>query len=94
MSMVVEHADFPELVLDGTRLDPPGPPQDEQAARGVLVTTSRHGRSSRETAHRNGRCLDLVDGRNPTALRLEHLGIDALIGLPELPPRRQSGDVT
>ncbi|GAA2123654.1 hypothetical protein GCM10009759_74830 [Kitasatospora saccharophila] len=27
-----------------------------------------------------------IDGRNPKALLLEHLGIDALIGLPKLPP--------
>ncbi|WP_156178563.1 restriction endonuclease [Saccharothrix sp. ST-888] len=67
--------------------------QDKQAARGVLVTTSWYGKSSWETVHRNGQRLDLIDGRNLKALLLEHLGIDALIGLPKLPPGWQPSDV-
>ncbi|MGW4806918.1 restriction endonuclease [Kitasatospora sp. NPDC004272] len=67
--------------------------QDKQAARGVLVTTSWYGKSSWEIAHRNGQRLDLIDGRNLKALLLEHLGLDALIGLPKLPPGWQPGDV-
>ncbi|WP_051731566.1 restriction endonuclease [Kitasatospora phosalacinea] len=67
--------------------------QDKQAARGVLVTTSWYGKSSWETAHRNGQRLDLIDGRNLKSLLLEHLGIDALIGLPKLPPGRQPDDI-
>ncbi|MFB7949213.1 restriction endonuclease [Kitasatospora phosalacinea] len=38
--------------------------QDKQAACGVLVTISWYGKSSRETAHRRGQRLDLIDGRN------------------------------
>ncbi|MFC8719549.1 restriction endonuclease [Kitasatospora sp. NPDC057198] len=68
--------------------------QDKQAARGVLVTTSWYGKMSREIAHRNGQRLDLIDGRNLKALLLEHLGIDALIGLPKLPPGWHPDDVS
>ncbi|GAA1226846.1 hypothetical protein GCM10009665_16740 [Kitasatospora nipponensis] len=67
--------------------------QDKQAARGVLVTTSWYGKTSWETAHRNGQRLDLIDGRNLKALLLEHLGVDALISLSKLPPGWQPGDV-
>ncbi|MFD5564354.1 restriction endonuclease [Kitasatospora griseola] len=55
----------------------------KKTTRGVLVTTSWYGKLSWETAHRND--LTLADGRNLKALPLEHLGIDALIGLPKIP---------
>lgn len=78
----------PEVVraLLGTLLD-------KDAARGVLVTTSWFGKTSLEIAHRSGQRLDLIDGRNLKALLLEHLGIDALIGLPKMPPGWQPGDL-
>ncbi|QKW17712.1 restriction endonuclease [Kitasatospora sp. NA04385] len=37
--------------------------QDNQAACGVLVTTSWYDKSNQRIAHRNGRHLDLIDGR-------------------------------
>lgn len=69
-----------------------GTVRDQQADRGVLVTTSWFGKSSLEFAHRNR--IDLIDGRNLKALLLEHLGIDALIGLPKIPPGWQQTDLS
>ncbi|MFD0258925.1 restriction endonuclease [Kitasatospora indigofera] len=78
----------PEVVraLFGTLLD-------KDAARGVLVTTSWFGNASLEIAHRSGRRPDLIDGRNLKALLLEHLGVDALVGLPKVPPGWRAGDL-
>ncbi|MDH6134834.1 restriction system protein [Kitasatospora sp. MAA4] len=66
--------------------------KDKQATRGVLVTTSWYGKTSRDFAHRHQ--LDLIDGRNLKALLLDHLGIDALIGLPKIPLGWQQSDLT
>uniref|UniRef100_A0AB33JUN4 Restriction endonuclease type IV Mrr domain-containing protein n=1 Tax=Kitasatospora sp. CMC57 TaxID=3231513 RepID=A0AB33JUN4_9ACTN len=66
--------------------------QDKQATRGVLVTTSWYGKTSLDFGHRHK--LDLIDGRNLKALLLEYLGIDALIGLPKIPPSWQQRDIS
>ncbi|MFD3456300.1 restriction endonuclease [Streptomyces sp. NPDC058691] len=57
---------------------------DKAAAKGILVTTSWFGTTSKDFAQRTGR-MELIDGRGLKALLKEHLGIDALIGLPKLP---------
>ncbi|MET8680891.1 restriction endonuclease [Streptomyces sp. NPDC004647] len=57
---------------------------DTGASKGIVVTTAWFGKSSTDFAPRNR--LELIDGRNLKALLLEHLGIDALIGLPKMPP--------
>ncbi|WP_425338588.1 hypothetical protein [Kitasatospora phosalacinea] len=62
-------------------------------APGTPATTASTPSPCWETAHRNGQRLDLIDGRNLKALLLEHLGIDALTGLPKIPPGRQPSDV-
>ncbi|MFI6447777.1 restriction endonuclease [Kitasatospora sp. NPDC050543] len=66
--------------------------QDKDAGYGIVVTTSWFGKDSYDFAHRNGR-LRLIDGRNLKALLTEHLNIDALIGLPKVPPGWQAGDL-
>ncbi|WP_406506558.1 restriction endonuclease [Streptomyces sp. NBC_01602] len=58
---------------------------DKAAAKGIVVTTAWFGKASWDFAHRTGR-MELIDGRHLKALLFEHLGIDALIGLPKLPP--------
>jgi restriction system protein len=57
---------------------------DKAAAKGILVTTAWFGKSSLDFAQRTGR-MQLIDGRGLKALLKEHLGIDALIGLPKIP---------
>ncbi|WP_406274857.1 restriction endonuclease [Actinacidiphila glaucinigra] len=57
---------------------------DKAAAKGILVTTSWFGAASKDFAQRTGR-MELIDGRGLKALLKEHLGLDALIGLPKLP---------
>lgn len=59
--------------------------EDKNAAKGVLVTTSWVGKAGRDFAARNGR-IEVIEGRQLRAMLHEHLGIDLLIGLPELPP--------
>ncbi|WP_327074394.1 restriction endonuclease [Kitasatospora purpeofusca] len=66
--------------------------QDKDAGYGIVVTTSWFGKDSYDFAHRNGR-IRLIDGRNLKALLTEHLNIDALIGLPKVPPGWQAGDL-
>ncbi|MEV7926171.1 restriction endonuclease [Kitasatospora sp. NPDC088779] len=66
--------------------------QDKDAGYGIVVTTSWFGKDSYDFAHRNGR-LRLIDGRNLKALLAEHLNIDALIGLPKVPPGWQAADL-
>jgi restriction system protein len=58
---------------------------DKAAAKGILVTTAWFGKTSLDFAHRTGR-MQLIDGRGLKALLQEQLGIDALIGLPKVPP--------
>jgi len=67
--------------------------EDKNAAKGVLVTTSWVGKASRDFAARNGR-IEIIEGRHLKSLLLEHLGLDALIGLPQLPPGWEQNDVS
>jgi restriction system protein len=67
---------------------------DMNAAKGVLVTTSWVGKASRDFAARNGNRIQIIEGRELKHLLREHLGIDALIGLPKLPPGWEQHDVT
>ena len=60
--------------------------EDKNAAKGVLVTTSWVGKASRDFAARNGSRIEIIEGRHLKSLLREHLGLDALIGLPKLPP--------
>ncbi|MGW6939723.1 restriction endonuclease [Streptomyces xanthophaeus] len=66
---------------------------DKAAAKGIVVTTAWFGKASHDFAYRTGR-MELIDGRHLKALLLEHLGIDALIGLPKLPPGWETRDLT
>ncbi|WP_251066728.1 restriction endonuclease [Streptomyces sp. ISL-36] len=70
-----------------------GAMHDKAAAKGILVTTGWFGKTSRDFAYRTGR-VEVIDGRGLKALLLEHLGIDALIGLPKLPPGWEARDLT
>nr|BEK69111.1 hypothetical protein KPHV_63380 [Kitasatospora purpeofusca] len=65
---------------------------DKDAGYGIVVTTSWFGKDSHDFARRNGR-LRLIDGRNLKALLAAHLNIDALIGLPKVPPGWQADDL-
>ncbi|WP_406275922.1 SAV_2336 family protein [Actinacidiphila glaucinigra] len=57
---------------------------DKAAAKSILVTTSSFSTASKDFAQRTGR-MELIDGRALKALLKEHLGIDALNGLPKFP---------
>ncbi|MFD7705417.1 restriction endonuclease [Streptomyces caelestis] len=65
---------------------------DKNASKGIVVTTAWFGKASWDFAPRNR--VELIDGRHLKALLLEHLGIDALIGLPKLPPGWQTRDLS
>lgn len=65
---------------------------DMAAAKGILVTTGWFGKASSDFAYRTGR-MELIDGRGLKALLQEHLGIDALIGLPKVPPGWEPRDI-
>jgi restriction system protein len=65
---------------------------DRSASKGIVVTTAWFGKTSWDFAPRNR--VELIDGRHLKALLLEHLGVDALIGLPKLPPGWQTRDLT
>ncbi|MFE5729958.1 restriction endonuclease [Streptomyces sp. NPDC056528] len=65
---------------------------DKNASKGIVVTTAWFGKASWDFAPRNR--VELVDGRHLKALLREHLGIDALIGLPKLPPGWQTRDLS
>jgi len=67
--------------------------EDKHAAKGVLVTTSWVGTASRDFAARNGR-IEIIEGRQLKSMLLEHLGLDALISLPTLPPNWQRHDIS
>nr|WP_279591869.1 hypothetical protein [Streptomyces sp. 846.5] len=56
---------------------------DKAAAKGILVTAC-YGKSSLDFTQRTGR-MQLIEGRGLKALLKEHLGIDAIIGLPKIP---------
>jgi restriction system protein len=66
---------------------------DKAATKGILVTTSWFGKASHDFAARTGR-MELITGRELKSLLLEHLGLDALIGLPKLPPGWERRDVS
>jgi restriction system protein len=66
--------------------------EDKSAAKGVLVATSWVGKASRDFAARNGR-IEIIEGRQLKSLLLEHLGLDALISLPKLPPDWKHADI-
>jgi restriction system protein len=65
---------------------------DKAATKGILVTTSWFGKASYDFAARTGR-MELITGRELKSLLLQHLGLDALIGLPKLPPGWERRDV-
>jgi restriction system protein len=65
---------------------------DKRAAKGILVTTSWVGKASRDFAARNGR-IQIIEGRQLKSMLKEHLDIDVLIGLPNIPPGWQSEDI-
>lgn len=67
---------------------------DKNAAKGVLVTTSWVGKASRDFAARNGSRIEIIEGRHLKSLLREHLGLDALIGLPKLPPGWERHEVS
>ncbi|MGD0555115.1 MAG: restriction endonuclease [Streptosporangiaceae bacterium] len=68
--------------------------EDMDAAKGIMVTTSWVGKASRDFAARNGNRIQIIEGRQLKALLLEHLGLDALIGLPKLPPGWETRDIS
>jgi restriction system protein len=65
----------------------------EYAAKGIRVTTSWVGKASRDFAARNGR-IEIIEGRQLKSMLLEHLGLDALISLPTLPPNWHRDDIS
>ncbi|MFD8262126.1 restriction endonuclease [Streptomyces griseoluteus] len=65
---------------------------DKGASKGIVVTTAWFGKASWDFAPRNR--VELIDGRHLKALLQEHLGIDALIGLPKIPPNWQIRDLS
>jgi restriction system protein len=67
---------------------------DMNASRGILVTTSWVGQASRDFAVRTGRRIQIIEGRELKHLLREHLAIDALISLPEVPPGWERRDIT
>jgi restriction system protein len=62
------------------------------AGRGILVTTSWFSNADQECARRDGR-IRLVDGSALRRLLAEHLGLDAVVGLPRLPAGWRPGDI-
>jgi len=66
----------------------------KNAAKGVLVTTSWVGKASRDFAKDKGHRIQIIEGRELKHLLREHLGIDALISLPKLPPGWEQHDIT
>ncbi|MFE8017395.1 restriction endonuclease [Streptomyces antibioticus] len=69
-----------------------GSVNDKSASKGIVVTIAWFGKASWDFAPRNR--VELIDGRRLKALLLEHLGMDALIGLPRLPPGWQTRDLS
>ena len=67
--------------------------EHKNAAKGVLVTTSWVGKASRDFAARNGSRIEIIEGRHLKYLLKKHLGLDALISLPKLPPGWDQADI-
>jgi restriction system protein len=65
---------------------------DKSAAKGILVTTSWVGKSSRDFANRTGR-MQIIEGRELRHLLGETLKMDVLISLPVLPPGWQRAEI-
>ncbi len=61
---------------------------DMRATKGIMVTTSWYGKTSRDFVARHGR-IQLIEGGELKHLIKEHLGTDVLIGLPKAPSGRQ-----
>ena len=57
---------------------------DKSAAKGILVTTSWVGKSSRDFAERNKR-IQIIEGRELKQMLAESLNMDVLISLPVVP---------
>jgi restriction system protein len=55
---------------------------DKRATKGIMVTTSWYGKTSRDYAARNPQ-IQLIDGENLKELIKRYLGLDILIGIPE-----------
>jgi hypothetical protein len=66
---------------------------DKHATKGILVTTSWVSKESRDFAFRHGR-IEIIEGQQLKYMLKEHLGLDALIGLPRVPPGWEQQDVT
>jgi restriction system protein len=62
------------------------------AGRGILVTTAWFSNADQECARRDGR-IRLVDGSALRRLLAEHVGLDAVVGLPRLPAGWRPGDI-
>lgn len=67
-----------------------GAMEDKHATKGILVTTSWFGSSSRQFGARHQERLRLIEGAELKHLLAEHLGLDIRIGLNRPPPRRRS----
>lgn len=64
---------------------------NKEAVRGILVTTSWVGLTSRQFAQENR--IQIIEGRELKQLLAEHLNMDVLIGLPKLPPGWERAEV-
>jgi restriction system protein len=54
---------------------------NEDASKGILVTTSGYGKAAYDFA--NGKPIELITGRNLLYLLKEHAGIEAKIEVPD-----------
>ena len=92
--MLVAPQDDWQVVQADLAIRPRNIARSLNAAKGVLVTTSWVGKASRDFAARNGNRIQIIEGRELKHLLREHLGIDALISLPKLPPGWEQHDIT
>lgn len=65
---------------------------DKAAAKGILVTTSWVGKTSRDFANRNGR-MQIIEGRELKQMLAESLNMDVLISLPVVPPGWERAEI-
>lgn len=65
---------------------------DKAAAKGILVTTSWVGKTSRDFANRNGR-MQIIEGRELKQMLAESLNMDVLISLPVVPTGWQRAEI-